>query len=115
MVTTADSNGKKIQNIFFKVYVGAKNTVVCNKHSWGGRPPQKGGSMEGKNHENKAGNAWFTLTIMQLIFVLLKMCEAITWSWPIVLIPIWVYLGLVAVGLIVLGIVTLYKKTKDSR
>ena len=71
--------------------------------------------MEDKNHMNKAGSAWFALATMQLIFVILKMCEAITWSWTIVLIPIWVYLGLVVAGLIVIGIATLYEKTKDNR
>lgn len=71
--------------------------------------------MEDKKHMNKAGSAWFTLVIMQLIFVILKMCEAVTWSRTIVLIPIWVYLGLMAAGLIVIGIVTIYKKTKDNR
>lgn len=106
---------KKFKAFSSKFYLGIESTAVCNKYSRGGRPPQKGGTMENKNRVNKAESAWFTLAIMQLIFVILKMCEAITWSWTIVLIPIWVHLGLVVAGLIVIGIATLYEKTKENR
>jgi DNA-directed RNA polymerase specialized sigma24 family protein len=46
VVTAADSNGKKIQSIFFKILSWIESTAVCNKYSRGGRPPQKGGNFD---------------------------------------------------------------------
>lgn len=34
------------------------------------------------------------LGVLQLIFVVLKLCNLINWSWPAVLMPLWIWIGL---------------------
>ena len=43
------------------------------------------------------------LDVLQIVFIVLKLCGVITWSWKIVLIPLWIELtGLVVVITILL-------------
>ena len=43
------------------------------------------------------------------IFVLLKLVRIITWSWWLVFIPLWIYLGMAALVFIVVAIVEALK------
>ena len=47
------------------------------------------------------------LDILQIIFVVLKLVGVITWSWPVVLIPLWITLGLIAIILILVTLINL--------
>lgn len=51
--------------------------------------------------ENKAiGCGAMIINILQVIFVILKLCRVINWSWLVVLIPLWIQLGVwVIVGI----------------
>lgn len=46
----------------------------------------------------RAGTPW--MTILQLIFIVLKVTGTVSWTWGVVLIPLWICLGLA--GLITL-------------
>lgn len=39
-----------------------------------------------------------TLGVLQIIFIVLKLIGLITWSWPVVLIPLWVDIGIVLIA-----------------
>lgn len=41
-------------------------------------------------------------TVLAIVFIVLKLCGVITWSWWWVLSPIWISLGFVIIGLIFL-------------
>ena len=34
------------------------------------------------------------LGVLQIIFIVLKLLKLISWSWPVVLIPLWISLGM---------------------
>lgn len=45
------------------------------------------------------------LTVMQIVFITLKLCNLIDWAWPIVLIPLWIQLGIIFILLVVLVLI----------
>ena len=57
--------------------------------------------------------------LLFLVFLVLKLCKVITWSWWWVTAPLWIPFGLVIViiliGLIISGIVALKEKINDAR
>lgn len=46
--------------------------------------------------------------LLQIVFIVLKLCKVITWTWLWVLSPIWMYAALITgifiIGLIIVGI-----------
>ena len=52
------------------------------------------------------------LSVLQIIFIVLKLLKVITWSWWIVFIPTWIGLGLYGIIFIVLFVIKLYYKLK---
>lgn len=48
---------------------------------------------------NKSSSDFGFFGVLQLIFIVLKLCKLINWSWWVVLIPIWIELVL-GIGLI---------------
>ena len=48
--------------------------------------------------------------VVQVVFIILKLCKLIDWSWWFVLIPTWVSLGFLAIQ----GIVFMAKHKADS-
>lgn len=59
-----------------------------------------------KNNNSNTGLGFSTT--LTLIFVVLKLCKVINWSWIWVLSPLWI--GTILVILIYLGIYLYYKK-----
>ncbi|HAU85339.1 MAG TPA: hypothetical protein DCW90_07515 [Lachnospiraceae bacterium] len=47
------------------------------------------------------------LGVLQVVFLVLKLTGLITWSWPIVLIPLWISLGTIVIFLLVVIVVAL--------
>lgn len=45
------------------------------------------------------------LGVLQIIFIVLKLCGLIDWSWWMVFIPVWIDLGIIAVFLLVYFII----------
>lgn len=48
--------------------------------------------------ENKSSNytGLGILDVVQIVFIILKLIGVITWSWTVVLIPLWIILGIIA-------------------
>lgn len=48
--------------------------------------------------ENRAAGGGVTIiSLLQMVFIILKLCRVINWSWPVVLIPLWIQLGVWAI------------------
>lgn len=55
------------------------------------------------NKVNVSGGIGFP-GVLQIVFIVLKLCKVISWSWWIVFLPTLIGLGLTILGLIILGI-----------
>ena len=62
---------------------------------------------------NKTSGGIGILGVLQLIFLVLKLTGLITWSWPVVLIPLWISLGAFVLVMLFL-IVTVLWSEKDT-
>ena len=51
------------------------------------------------NNGNKSGDSIDFVGLLQLAYIVLKLCKVINWSWWLVLIPLWIEIILV-VGII---------------
>lgn len=40
--------------------------------------------------------------LLQVAFIVLKLCNVITWSWWAVFIPLWIELGIIAIAIILI-------------
>lgn len=45
------------------------------------------------------------LGLLQIVFIVLKLCNVIDWSWMVVLIPTWISIGIVVIMIIILFII----------
>lgn len=61
-------------------------------------------------NKNSTSGGVGTLGVLLIVFVVLKLCGLINWSWPIVLIPLWVSLGCFMIGLLVLLVVMIWNQ-----
>ena len=43
---------------------------------------------------SSSGGGMSLLGVLQVVFIILKLCKVITWSWWLVLIPLWIELAL---------------------
>lgn len=50
------------------------------------------------------------LGVLQIVFLVLKLTGLITWSWLVVLIPLWISLGILVIFLICVFVVALHYK-----
>ena len=48
------------------------------------------------------------IDILQIVFIVLKLCGVITWSWWLVMLPWIICGGLVLIGIILVGIIVLF-------
>lgn len=55
------------------------------------------------SEKNKDSGGTDVLLVLQLIFVVLKFCNVISWSWWAVLIPTWISLFILLIAVIVLS------------
>lgn len=60
--------------------------------------------MENQNHVASGGLG--LLEVLTIIFIVLKLCGLISWSWWLVLMPLWIELGVIVVLLIILFVAT---------
>ena len=49
-------------------------------------------------------------TLLQIAFIVLKLCGVINWSWGLVLLPLWIGLGITVISLIILLIIVLVRR-----
>lgn len=52
-------------------------------------------------------------SILTIVFIVLKLCGVITWSWWWVLAPIWIPTAVVLTFFIIVGIIILYSQYKN--
>lgn len=69
------------------------------------------------NNIQKATNQGFPfMSILAIVFITLRLCDTITWSWWWVLVPLWgpvaIYLFILVVALIAIGIKVLIHKKR---
>jgi hypothetical protein len=64
-------------------------------------------SSNGNSGKTSGGIGFFG--VLQLILITLKLCKVITWSWWLVLLPIWIGLGLTAILIVIIVIAALLK------
>lgn len=57
-----------------------------------------------------AGGGIGFVGLLQLAFIILKLCNVITWSWGLVLLPLFISAGIVVLILIILLIILLASK-----
>ena len=67
------------------------------------------------NKSNAAGGGVSFASLLTLAFIILKLCNVITWSWWWVLSPMWISIGLVVVIFIVAMVVLIIKDRCDTR
>lgn len=62
---------------------------------------------------NKPTNKKIGFTgLLTLVFIVLKLCGVVTWSWWWVLSPIWIGVGVCAISLIIMFVIVKKEKTK---
>ena len=59
---------------------------------------------------NKNYQGMTFLDTLFLIFIVLKCCKLINWSWWIVCIPLWIKLGMITIAIIIVLLRKLIKK-----
>ena len=57
--------------------------------------------------ENSTGGGIGFLGLLTIVFIVLKLCEVIAWSWWWVLAPIWIPVAIALLVCLVLGIIAL--------
>lgn len=60
--------------------------------------------VQKNNNSNGIGFA----SLLTVVFIVLKLCGVITWSWWWVLSPIWITILLVIAILVIVGVITYY-------
>ena len=64
--------------------------------------------MDSKKASSNGGIGF--VGVLQIVFIVLKICNVISWSWLWVLSPLWISLGLTAIVIIILTLVSLIAK-----
>lgn len=59
-------------------------------------------SNESKGNRNAVSCGESALGVLQIVFIVLKLCKLVDWSWWRVLIPLWVSLGAILITFIIL-------------
>ncbi len=58
-----------------------------------------------ENNNNYTTGGITAIDVLQIVFIVLKLCGVIKWSWWLVLMPIWISLG---IGVILFIILVIY-------
>lgn len=67
------------------------------------------------SNSNRSSGGTSILTILLVVFIVLKLCKVITWSWWLVLIPLWIEIGLTLLVLLILVISGKSIKSRRNR
>lgn len=68
-----------------------------------------------KERNRSAGGGIGITGVVQIVFLILKLCGLIDWPWKYVLIPLWVDLVIVAVLLIVVIAAAIIQVAKENK
>ena len=67
-----------------------------------------------KNSSSTTSGGTGFFGLLQVAFIVLKLCKVINWSWWLVLLPLWIELGLVAIILIIGAIIVISQSKKSD-
>lgn len=59
------------------------------------------------NNVNVDFNVGGILSILLIIFIVLKVAGVISWSWGLVLLPLWIGLGIIGIALLIIAIIAI--------
>jgi hypothetical protein len=65
--------------------------------------------MENKTQTTGVG----ILGVLQIVFIVLKLTGVITWSWWMVLMPLWINIGIIILFLVIVFLVVFIKELKS--
>lgn len=65
------------------------------------------------NNVNVDFNVGGILSILLIIFIVLKVAGVISWSWGLVLLPLWIGLGIIGIALLIIAIITIIVAIKS--
>ena len=57
---------------------------------------------------NKSNSGIGVLTVLQIVFLVLKLADLVAWSWPVVLIPLWIWFGLIFLSALILAVIGVF-------
>lgn len=66
-------------------------------------------------NSNQTGGGVGIVTVLAIVFIVLKVCNLITWSWVWVLSPLWISFGLMCIMLMIVGVVALVGQSSYRR
>ena len=66
-------------------------------------------------NESSVKNGLGVLPVLQIIFLVLKLCGLIKWQWWKVLIPLWIDLGIAFVFIVILIVIRMLEKHKKKK
>ena len=55
-----------------------------------------------------------TLGLLQVAFIVLKLCKVIDWKWTTVLIPLWIELGVIVLFFLIVAIIAIIGKRNEN-
>lgn len=64
---------------------------------------------------NSSSSGMSLLGVLQVVFIVLKLCGLIDWTWKVVLIPLWIDLGLLAIVCTIVVGESVYRYMKRYR
>ena len=72
--------------------------------------------MNEKKTQNVTLNANVNIfwTLLQIVFITLKLCKVISWSWWLVMLPSLIGAGMIILILIIVGLALVIKKRKEE-
>ncbi len=59
--------------------------------------------MENQNHAASGGVG--LLEVLTIVFIVLKLCGLISWSWWLVLMPLWIELGIILILFVIMFVI----------
>ena len=59
--------------------------------------------MENQNHAASGG--FGLLEVLTIVFIVLKLCGLISWSWWLVLMPLWIELGIILILFVIMFVI----------
>lgn len=65
--------------------------------------------MSNNNNSGGTNGGIGFLGVLQIVFIVLKLCKVIDWAWGLVLIPLWIYLFMLLVLFVICFIDNRYK------
>lgn len=63
-----------------------------------------------ENNNNVTTGGITAIDVLQIVFIVLKLCGVIKWSWWLVLMPLWISLGIGVILFIILVIYGIWLK-----